>query len=254
MDHCIVTHWNAPDDMEALLRAYREEIGDEFMLGFPSDGTFGIPDGRNLESFVFRLVDEPGAVHEEARQRVAAALKLAQRMKNAGGDVVWMGADYAMNSGPFLSRDMFAEFVAPYLKEVIAGYRDLGLYVIKHSDGDINPLMEFIVDARPHAVHSLDSIANIDIRRIKQDYGDRVALIGNVPHGPLQMKKWEVIEESARYCLEHGGVEQGGYIFSTSNAVFGGEITGIMIEAYRFMLEIRDRYCRDAASPQIVPD
>ena len=71
---------------------------------------------------------------------------------------------------------------------------------------------------------------------------DRIALIGNVPHGPLQLDRRDVIETATRYCLEHGGVRQGGYILSTSNAVFGGEVTGITIEAYRFMLSVRDRY------------
>ena len=243
MDHCIITQWLSDEDLlAALIGAYRDEIGDEFMLGFPADGTYGIPDGENMLAFVHRLADEPGEVHEEAKRRIDTALAKAERMRRAGADVVWMGSDYAMNSGTFLSPAMFSEFVAPYLREVIAGFRDLGLYVIKHSDGDIRPIMDEIVSARPHAIHSLDAIANIDIREIKQTYGDRVALIGNVPHGPLQLEQGDVIETAARYCLTHGGVEQGGYIYSTSNAVFGGSITGITVEAYRYMLSVRDQF------------
>jgi uroporphyrinogen decarboxylase len=242
MDHCIITYWRPANEQEAMLRAHCEQLGDEFLYGFPCDGTFGIPEGKAMEEFVFRLADDPAGMHDLAARKVDEAIAHAERMKQAGGDVVWMGADYAMNKGPFLSPTMFAEFVAPYLKRVINAYRDLGLYVIKHSDGDINPLMDMIVEAKPHAVHSLDTIANMDIRRIKHMYGDRICLIGNVPHGPLQMKQFERVEIAARYALDHGGVRQGGYIFSTSNAVFGGEITGITIEAYRFMLQVRDRY------------
>ncbi len=243
MDHCIITHWMGNADEEAaLLSAYRDEIGDEFMLGFPADGTFGIPSGTDMLGFVSLLADDPQGMHDEARRNIDQALAYAERMRNAGGDVVWMGADYAMNQGPFFSPAMFAEFVAPYLREVIAGFKELGLYVIKHSDGDLNPIMDQIVDARPHAIHSLDAIAHMDIRQIKAKYGDRVALIGNVPHGPLQMKEWDRVREAAIYCLTYGGVEQGGYLYSTSNAVFGGPLTGISIEAYRFMLDIRDEF------------
>jgi hypothetical protein len=64
----------------------------------------------------------------------------------------------------------------------------------------------------------------------------------NWPHGPLQMNRFEEVEAAARYCLEYGGVEQGGYIYSTSNAVFGGEINGVDVNTYRFVLEVRDRY------------
>jgi len=248
MGHCIITNWMAEQDTIELTQAYREETGDEFMLGFPADGTFGIPDGSHMEEFVYLLADRPAEAREEARRRIDAALATAARLKAAGADVVWMGSDYAMNAAPFLSPPMFQEFVSPYLRRVIEGFRALGLYVIKHSDGDINPLMDEIVAARPHAIHSLDSIANMDIRRIKQRYGDRVALIGNVPHGPLQLDRRDVIQSSALYCLEHGGVRQGGYIFSTSNAVFGGDITGIRIEPYRFMLSVRDRYMAGLAA------
>ena len=254
MDHCIITQWLSDESLlDALLRAYRDEIGDEFMLGFAADGTYGIPDGANLLGFVHRLVDEPDQVHEEAKRHIDDALARARRMFAAGADVVWMGSDYAMNAGPFLSPAMFGEFVTPYLREVIAGFRDIGLYVIKHSDGDIRPIMADIVSGRPHAIHSLDAIANIDIREIKALYGDRVALIGNVPHGPLQLRQWDKIEEAARYALAYGGVAQGGYIYSTSNAVFGGEITGITIEAYRFMLAVRDRFMHELGAAREAP-
>lgn len=252
LDHSIITHW-VPDEqlMADLIQEYRQQTADEFMLGFPADGTRGLPADGSLEEFSFRLVDEPQAIHEESKRAIDAALKKASVMKRAGADVVWMGSDYAMNSGPFLSPDMFAEFVAPYLTQVIAGFKSLGLYVIKHSDGDLNPILDQIVDAGPHAIHSLDAIANMDIRDIKQRYGDRVALIGNVPHGPLQMKQYDVVEQAARYALTYGGVASGGYIYSTSNAVFGGEITGITAEAYRFMLGVRDAFMKEYAESQV---
>lgn len=247
MDHCIISEWSGNP---YLFEAYRAESGDEFLLGFPSDPTYGIPDGAGVEEFIFRISDDPQGLHDEASRRVDDALAHVARMQSAGGDVIWMGSDYAMNGGPFLSPAMFAEFVAPYLHRVIQGYRALGLYVIKHSDGDINPLMDMIVEAGPHAIHSIDVVAGMDIKTLKEKFGDRVALIGNVPHGPLQMNQFAEIESAARYCLEHGGVVQGGYIYSTSNAVFGDVGNGIDVNTYRFMLDVRDRYMEEV-SPQL---
>ena len=37
---------------------------------------------------------------------------------------------------------LFAEFVTPYLARLIAGYRDMGFYVIKHTDGNIMPILD----------------------------------------------------------------------------------------------------------------
>ncbi len=57
----------------------------------------------------------------------------------------------------------------------------MGLYTVKHTDGNIMPVIEQIVGARPHAIHSLDSVAGVNIKEVKCLYGDRVCLIGNVP-------------------------------------------------------------------------
>ena len=120
IDHCIITHWypmDRTDELAELVTAYHTEIGDEFMLGFSADGTCGFPPDGKLESFSYQLIDEPEKVKDESKRGIEAALDTAKRMKLAGADVVWMGSDYAMNSGPYFSPDMFAEFVTPFLKQ-----------------------------------------------------------------------------------------------------------------------------------------
>lgn len=39
---------------------------------------------------------------------------------------------------------MFDEFVTPYLKQLITGYREMGFYVIKHTDGNIMPILDLV--------------------------------------------------------------------------------------------------------------
>jgi len=247
MDHCIITDWSGCDTWTELREAYDRLAGDEFLYGFPADPTIGIPEGGDMEAFVYACADRPDEVHEKAKRDLDECLRHVKMMAGRGGDVVWASSDYAMNSGPFFSPAMFSEFVTPYLRDFIAGCREIGVYVIKHTDGNIMPILDQVAEAGPHAIHSIDSVAGMDIRKVKELCGDRLALIGNVPHGPLQMCRYDTIEREARYCLEHGGVAQGGYIYSTSNAVFGGEITGITVDAYRFMLEVRDAFLEERA-------
>lgn len=249
MDHCIITDWSGCDTWTELREAYDELAGDEFLYGFPADPTYAIPEGSEMEAFVYAFADRPDEMHEKAGRAVEASLKHVEMMAKRGGDVVWASSDYAMNSGSFLSPAMFSEFVTPYLAEFVTGCKELGVYVIKHTDGNIMSILDQIADAAPHAIHSIDSVAGMNIRTVKELYGDRLALIGNVPHGPLQMCHRGEVETAARYCLEHGGAAQGGYIYATSNAVFGGDTTGITAEAYRFMLDVRDDYLRETAAP-----
>ena len=51
---------------------------------------------------------------------------------------------------------------------------------IKHSDGDIKPLLEMILDAPLDCLDPIDPGGGLDIGEMKQQYGDRCAMKGNV--------------------------------------------------------------------------
>jgi uroporphyrinogen decarboxylase len=156
------------------------------------------------------------------------------RLKKDGGlDGFALCSDYCLNTGPFLSPDQFSEFVTPFLVKLVRGYRDLGFYTIKHTDGNIMPIVGQLVDARPHALHSLDPQAGVDMAVMKKRFGGRVCLIGNVNCGKLDTGTDAEVVESARYALRNG-MPGGGYIFSTSNCIY----TGMRLSRYELMLDI----------------
>ncbi|MFH1907838.1 MAG: uroporphyrinogen decarboxylase family protein [Chloroflexota bacterium] len=118
--------------------------------------------------------------------------------KTRGADGFALCTDYCFITGPFLSPHMFAEFTAPYLAKLIQGYREMGFYTIKHTDGDIMPILDQLVQANPHALHSLDPQAGVDIAEVKRQYGDKICLIGNVNCGALDTGADEEVIASAR--------------------------------------------------------
>ncbi len=222
------------DEACRLMDIVREKSGERFFLMLHGDATFSIPDGNAMEEFAYRLADEPGAVKEEAATTVRNALERAERLKQHGGlDGFALCADYCFNDGPFISPNQFSEFVTPYLYELVHAYRDMGFYVIKHTDGNIMPILDALLDAEPHAIHSLDPQGNVDMAEMKQRCGDRVCLIGNVNCGLMDTGTEAEFEASARYALQHG-MPGGGYIFSTSNCVY----TGMRLERYERILDI----------------
>jgi uroporphyrinogen decarboxylase len=198
----------------------RDLVGSEFMVLGGGDPTYAIP-GTDMMEFVENLYDDPQGMKDEAQRRVDAALRSFESYRDAGADGFVLWSDYAFNPGPFLSPEMFAEFITPYLKQTIDGIRALGCYAIKHSDGNLMPVIDQILSCRPHALHSLDPMAGMDIRALKEKYGREVCLIGNVHCAHMQTGTPEQIRESAEYALTHGK-PGGGYIFSTSNIVFKG--------------------------------
>ncbi len=222
------------DEMIREINMFNEQTNNEYFVMIHGDATYAIPDGNSMLQFSYRLADEPDKVKDDAERMVDNAIKNAAYLKE-NTDITGFAlcSDYCLNTGPFLSPDQFAEFVAPYLKRLIAGYRELGYYTIKHTDGNIMPIIDQLVDCNPHALHSIDPQAGVDIAEVKRLYGDRVCLCGNVNCGLLQTGTDEECIESARYCLKHG-MPGGGYVFCTSNCAY----TGMALERYELIWKV----------------
>jgi uroporphyrinogen decarboxylase len=221
------------EEYQRLIDQIRERTGDTYFLMMHGDATYSIPSGGRMMEWVGRLYDHPQEVHAEAQRRVDEALECAVRLQGGGLDGFALCADYCFNTGPFLRPEVFAEVVTPYLKQLIAGYRELGFYAIKHTDGNIMPIIDQLVDCRPHALHSLDPQGGVDIAEVKALYGDQVCLCGNVNCGLIDTGTEEEYLASARYAMEQG-MPGGGYIFCTSNCVY----TGMKLERYDKILDL----------------
>lgn len=223
------------DDEFRLIDAVRQQSGaTQYFLMQHGDATYAVPDGAGMVAFARQLKHRPQEMKDRARRAVDTALLRGARFRRHGGLDGWaLCSDYCFNTGPFLSPAMFDDFVTPYLTDLVRGYRAQGWYVIKHTDGNILPILDRLLLGEPHALHSLDPQGGVDLADLKRRVGDRVCLIGNVNCGLLDTGTDDEVVASARYALRHG-MPGGRYIFSTSNCVY----TGMRLERYELMLRV----------------
>lgn len=230
----IHTNPDTVDEDQRLIDLIREKSGDRYFIMRHGDATFSIPDGTQMAEFCYRLYDDAEGLKQEAQQRIDQAIARAETLSSHGAlDGFALCSDYCFNSGPFLRPEQFAEFVSPYLVQLVTAYREMGFYVIKHTDGNIMPIVDQLLSAKPHALHSLDPQGDVDIAEVKRLYGEEVCLIGNVNCGLLDTGTDDEVVESARYALRNG-MPGGGYIFSTSNCIY----TGMRLSRYELMLDV----------------
>ena len=209
----------------------------KYFIMVHGDPTFAIPDGNSMIDFSVRMAEEPEGLEEEAQKNVDYWIDYAKYLKaESSVDGFALCSDYCLNTGPFMSPRQFRRFVFPYLKQICDEYRKLGFYTIKHTDGNIMPIIDMLVEAGPDALHSIDPQAGVDIKEVKEKYGDRVCIIGNVNCGLLQTGTDEECIESARYALK-SGMPGYGYIFSTSNCVY----TGMDLKRYELILKVLNK-------------
>jgi uroporphyrinogen decarboxylase len=147
---------------------------------------------------------------------------MAKEVARYGADFVFTGDDYASAERPFMSPKTFRELFYPGLKSVMAGFKSLGLGVIKHSDGNIRPLLDMILDTDIDCLDPIDPIAGLDIGEMKQKYGQRVALKGNVDcaHTLTFGTEQEVVQETRQVIRK--AAAGGGLIVSSSNSIHSG--------------------------------
>ena len=226
--------WKSEDETLRTLELIRDLSGMDYLLVVHGDATYGLPSGGQMTDFVVKLAEQTQEMKDNAERMVDNALARGERFRQHGVlDGFALCADYCFNNAPFLSPALFDEFVTPYLARLTAGYREQGFYVIKHTDGNILPILDSLVSTRPHALHSLDPQGGVDLAEVKRRVGGQVCLIGNVNCGKLQTGTEDEVVESCRYALRHG-MPGGGYVFATSNCVY----TGLPLARYELMLDV----------------
>ena len=233
----ICLHYLNDDHLMKTARIIKEITNDRFMLLTHGDGTFAIPDGNGMEELAYKIADDPEAVDKQAEEMCIRAIERNRRLLKGGFDGFILCSDYCFNMGPFMSPKMFARFITPYLKRIIEDIRVHGGYTIKHTDGNIMPILDQLISANPHALHSIDPMAGVDIREVKRITQGKVALCGNVHCAHMQTGTEQDVIDSCEYCLTHAK-SGGGYIFATSNIPF----KGLPLERYQLVLDIWKKY------------
>lgn len=143
------------------------------------------------------------------------ALQRIQILCESEAPIILIADDCAYKNRPIYSPEFYKEFFIPHWKKVTQMIHNKGKLVIFHSDGYVEPYYPLLIDAKVDAHQSLEPIAGMDLKHLKETYGSKISLIGNIdvsrliPYGT----KEEVID-AVKQCLRDGA-RGGGFIFST---------------------------------------
>ncbi|MGQ9639852.1 MAG: uroporphyrinogen decarboxylase family protein [Candidatus Bathyarchaeia archaeon] len=170
--------------------------------------------------FVRWMYENPQLIRRAIDKITEFNITIIKRIGEASPDFIISAGDYCEVKGPMVPTRFFREVIFPNLKRQVDAAHKAGLKLIKHTDGNINPILDDmagIVDG----LHSLDPSAGVDIGEVKAKYGSKLVLIGNVSVDNLARKnKAEIIEEvkSIIKRVSPGG----GHILSSSNTWAAG--------------------------------
>jgi uroporphyrinogen decarboxylase len=127
----------------------------------------------------------------------------------------------------------FREFILPGLARCVDAAHAAGAYVVKHSDGNIMQVLDMIVETGIDALNPLEPAAGMDIGLLKERYGKRIALIGNIDCGyVLSQAPVEAVRRVTRETIRKAA-PGGGFCLSSSNSIH----SSVRPENYMAMIE-----------------
>ena len=170
--------WTEDDDARIAnhLRVYREtsaRLGDDFFYfsGGPGLGLMGMYGEVGLEHFCYYLADCPEVIDEQLERNMVQAVAWIEHLPEDHGIVaVFSGDDIAFKSGPLLSPAWFREHYMPRFKPIMDAYHRRGIIVNFHSDGDLMPIMDDLVEAGIDMLNPIEVAAGMDVAELHRRY------------------------------------------------------------------------------------
>jgi uroporphyrinogen decarboxylase len=132
---------------------------------------------------------------------------------------------------------MYEEIFLPLIRRMVVAFRQAGArHVGFHSDGDIRPLLDGLVDAGIAILHPLEPRAGMDVVALRSRYGRRVAFVGGLCNSHILTfgTDHEVRRHVAHVLsiVENGGLGVGSHTISND----------ISPDRYSFLMKLLHEY------------
>ncbi|MEM1510328.1 MAG: uroporphyrinogen decarboxylase family protein [Thermofilaceae archaeon] len=199
-----------------ILRFLASKVKGKMFLSFDSDGTWGpiVSSPPLLRKVLVWAYKRPDVVEAIIGYYTRIAIEYGKAAIDEGADAIQLCVDYGNKNGPWLPPALFRRFVKPALRQHVDAFKKKGAFVVLHSDGNITPLLPDIVEAGVDAYQGIDVTAGMSLKEVKEKFGDKLCLVGNVDPRVLEFGTFGDVEREVERCLTEGGKE--GYILSAS--------------------------------------
>lgn len=223
---------------ENLKKAIARFNGRVPVIAFLRDGWSEARDLHGFAESLSDLIDNPGLVRGIIEKAVDYYSELGRLAAELGAEIAFSGDDIAGNNGLFMSPRHFSNIIHPAMKRLYKNWHDCGLYIIKHSDGNLEPILDLLVDTGLDCLHPIDPLAGMSLEKVKKEYGNRICIMGNVNcAGNLVFGTKDQVVHEVKKCIEVAA-PGGGYILSSSNSI----PRSVKPENYVAMIEAAKQY------------
>jgi uroporphyrinogen-III decarboxylase len=202
--------------------------------------TVSIPGGfdepRQLmgeERLCIAYYEQPELIHDILKTIGETAFRVLERVSSTVQiDQLSVHEDMAGKSGPLAGPKQVEEFIVPYYRRIWDMLQERGARLFdQDSDGDMNPVIPAFLDAGVNVMHPMEAAAGMDIVKIRETYGTRLAFYGGIDKHIIRRSKAEIVAE-LEYKIPPM-VRTGGCVLALDHRI----PNGTPLENYRFYIE-----------------
>jgi len=155
-----------------------------------------------------------------------------------GVDLVFICDDFAQKGRLIFNPRDFERFVKPIYRRMARNAHDHDAKLLVHTDGNISEVVEMIADAGVDAIEPMEYESGMRLKPIKEQFGNRLTLIGNVPASDaLCVGSVEFTIQMTKRCIKDAA-RGGGFILSPSANV----LASTKIENLNAMIKTAKKY------------
>ena len=186
------------------------------------------------EHLLMGMALDPEWVHAMADLYAVTTIRLLEILFEREGlpDGLWVWDDLGFKNRPFMSPAMYRALIYPAHKKLFAFAHSRNLPVVLHCDGYVESLIPALLEAGIDCLQPLEVKAGMDLLKLKQRFGDRIALIGGMDERILETNDRQAVE--AELLSKLPGVMAGsGYVLQVDHSVS----PLVEYETYKYFVE-----------------
>ncbi|MFC2166256.1 uroporphyrinogen decarboxylase family protein [Acidobacteriota bacterium] len=138
-----------------------------------------------------------------------------------GADLILMDGDLADNRTTYMSPDHYRKFLKPYYHEICAHAHKLGVPILKHTDGNMWPILDDMMESGFEGFHPFEP-GPMDIVEAKEHLKGKACVLGNIDCGRLLPFGTEEEVDAVVKDTIQKVAPGGGYILTSSNSIHPG--------------------------------
>ncbi len=139
---------------------------------------------RGTEQFLVDIAEDPGyakTLTERVVNHLSQVGSEQLRRDDLATTGIWIFDDLAGNDGMIMSPHSYEKIFYPSLVRMVRIFKEAGAAkVLLHSDGNIESILDLLVEAGIDAINPLEPKAGMDIEKLKKEYEGKLAFIGGM--------------------------------------------------------------------------